>query len=67
MKTRIVKIEYPNKKTWYQIQERNWLIGWLWWSPVWDHKFYSTLEEAAEAIWRYDGTKPKVTVVAKTH
>jgi len=64
MKTRIVKIEYPNKKTWYQIQERNWL--WRW-EPVWDHKTYSTREGAIEAIWRYDGTKPKVTVVAQTH
>ena len=64
MKTRIVKIEYPNKKTWYQIQEGNWLMGWW---PVWDHETYSTREEAIEALWRYDGTKPKVTVVAKTH
>jgi len=61
MKTRIVKIEYPNKKTWYQIQESRW--PYWWWTPTMDDIPYATLEEAAADVWLYDGTKPKATVI----
>lgn len=69
MKARIVEITRPDGQVVYQIQQKHWLLRWIWVGVgcnSWDtyvQDTYSCLEDAKKQLCWYDGTKNKYRVL----
>jgi hypothetical protein len=69
-KARIIKRTHPSGRVEYVIQQRHWLFRW-WWVDAWINAghvaackdSFSTLDQAKDNLWQFDGSKPVDQVV----